>query len=71
MGQLGVYRSIPGDGVYRLPFPPYCESMAGALMGFTKRLHAAVGGFNPHIPIEDDEFSHPRPSRRLPHRAGA
>ena len=55
-GPLGVYRSIPGDGVYRLPFPPYCESMAGALMGFTKRLHAAVGGFNPDIPIEDDEF---------------
>lgn len=55
-GPLGSYREIPGDGVYQLPFAPYCESIAGALMGFTRRLHAAVGGFSDDLRIEDDAF---------------
>ena len=53
----GKYRALSGQGLYRLKFPPYCESTGAGLMGFTKYFYGTVGGFDPIVLCgEDDEL---------------
>jgi glycosyltransferase involved in cell wall biosynthesis len=55
-GPTGQYRSVSENGIYRLNFAPYCPWTMGSTMGFTRRLFDAIGGFDPDIHPEDDEF---------------
>lgn len=55
-GPTGLYRSVSETGIYRLKFAPYCAWTMGSTMGFTRRLFDAIGGFDPDIQPEDNEF---------------
>jgi glycosyltransferase involved in cell wall biosynthesis len=54
-GPAGGYRAVPAS-TWVLPFAPFARCTAGATMGFTRALYAAVGGFDPRFQPEDDEF---------------
>lgn len=55
-GPAAQYRGVSKNGIYRLNFAPYCPWTMGSTMGFTRRLFDAIGGFDPDIHPEDDEF---------------
>jgi glycosyltransferase involved in cell wall biosynthesis len=54
-GPIGVYRHLPVS-TWELPFAPFSTCTGGGIMGFSRRLFDAVGGFSTAFKAEDDEF---------------
>ncbi len=54
-GPTGVYRHLPVS-TWDLPFAPFSRCTGGGVMGFSRRLFDAVGGFATAFKAEDDEF---------------
>ena len=51
------YRKRPGGkapGLRRLTHPPHCRIAGGGEIGFTRRVYAAVGGFDPAFAVQED-----------------
>ena len=55
-GPTGAYRRPHQDSLRLLGYVPDCAMAAGGVIGFTRRMFEAIGGYNEDMLIEDDEF---------------
>lgn len=53
-GWVEEYRARRRETLRRLTHPPFCLLAGGGEMGFTRRLYAKVGGFDPAFAVQED-----------------